>query len=779
VPKVLSLAKKGRELRKVTTMSKLVSIVLSGGSTKQSTAAASSQAEGRHGCIDGGGGGGGISSWIGKLLYPLLTSNNSGNNDACLQQNKKRKQHPNDENDNSVYNKFNHTSNSNSGGICSSPPPSRRRHNSQRQKLSGRANTNNKRQQRRTGRKKTRESSSTSSTATTKSSSQFGNNNSGSVKQNATQKAARPTKTTIQHNNNDTNNSSAYYYYLGLQCGLKPKEASVIQFVADTPPDHQMLIHTSEELRNILSFHNDEITEEDEIKATNSYRCKMTECAKKKKVVYNGGRMATSDSKGVGYLHYSPMEAKDNIDDSDKNHRMPLEGDGSECILLELKSFPFSCVRKTAESIDPDFEWGEEHDMTLSVLGNGLTFLDNFPFNVEKPPTSKKGFPINSEKWLRQKKEEICNTLGLPRVELSNGEVIEPIDFAHLLSTTMLLRQIVVIHKTTGNKVPLLAIGKKSSTFFVNGGHFSSDLVLGCGKGDHPSSMTSCSNTNMNNVTESDLCRRDFYSLILGREMTFSFGLDYLLGNFSEEELEIINEAKRFACSKGGRTTGDIRARAALFVYEQVTMEGLSKEEALIALSETLGSEYLSIYEGSIKGGKKGGKTTANKRARAALFVAKEKCGGNHDLDDIYTKMANDPELGEEYVSLHRGSTEIASTNKKDNKWREYKPILENYAVEQKNWITFEDAGKCHQVLLIYKNKLEPKVYEYARGLVKVPENRRVGDVRWKEITKMGFNWEYHDAAMVLTKGRDDVADREKRYSEELDSFLGAANRQM
>ena len=240
--------------------------------------------------------------------------------------------------------------------------------------------------------------------------------------------------------------------------------------------------------------------------------------------------MATSDSKGVGYLHYSPNEAKDNIDDSDKNHRMPMEGDGGECITLELKSFPFSCVRKTAESSDPDFEWGEEHNTSLAVFEKGLTLLDNFPFCVEKPPTGKNGFPVNSEKWLREKKEEICNTLGLPRVELPNGEVIEPIDFAHLLSTTMLLRQIVVIHKTTGNKVPLLAIGKKSSKFFVNSGHFSSDLVVGCGKGDHPSSMTSCSNTNMNNVRESDLCRRDFYSLVLGREMTFSFGLDYLLG---------------------------------------------------------------------------------------------------------------------------------------------------------------------------------------------------------------------------------------------------------
>jgi hypothetical protein len=242
--------------------------------------------------------------------------------------------------------------------------------------------------------------------------------------------------------------------------------------------------------------------------------------------------------------------------------------------------------------------------------------------------------------------------------------------------------------------------------------------------------------------------------------------------------LEIINEAKRLARSKGGKTTGDKRAKSALFVYEQVTIEGLSKEEALIALFETLGSEYLSIYEGSIKGGN----ATANKRARAALFVAKEKCGGNHDLDDIFTKMANDPELGEEYLSIYEGCIKggiKGRESKKDNKWREYKSILENYAKEQNNWITYEDAGKCHQVLLIYKNKIEPKVYGYVRGLVKIPENMRVGDVRWKDITKMGFNWEHHDAAMALTKGSDDDADREKAFKEELELFLGTDNQLM
>lgn len=508
-----------------------------------------------------------------------------------------------------------------------------------------------------------------------------------------------------------------------------------------------------------------------ENKATNLYRDKMTEHAKKKNVVYNGGRMATSDSKGVGVLHYSPTEAKNNVEDSDKNHRMPEEGDGSECITLEKKSFPYSCVRKTAESIDPDFEWGEEHDTKLAVLKNGLTVLDNFPFCVDKPPTGKDGFPIDSEKWLREKKEEICNTLGLPRVELPNGEVIEPIDFAHLFSTTMLLRQIVVIHKTTGNKVPILAIGKKSSTFFVNSCHFASDLVVGCGKGDHPSSMTSCSNTNLNNVMESDLCRQELYSLILGCKMTFSFGLDYLTGKFSEEELEVINEAKLLARRKGGKTTGDIRATAALFIYEQVAMEGLSKEDALVELYDTLGPNYFSVYEGSIRGGSTstGGTTTGNKRSKAALFVAKQKCEGNHDLEDIYTKMANDPELGKEYVSLYKG---LSTSTQKDNKWREYKPILENYAKNSMNWVEYEDAEKCHQVLLIYKGKLEKKVYQYARVLVNMSENRRVGDARWEEITKMGFNWKFHDAAMAQTKNSDDDADKEKAYQEELELFL-------
>jgi len=119
----------------------------------------------------------------------------------------------------------------------------------------------------------------------------------------------------------------------------------------------------------------------------------------------------------------------------------------------------------------------------------------------------------------------------------------------------------------------------------------------------------------------------------------------------SAEEIELLIEAIRASCRKGGLICGCMRTEASNFIHMCTANDDMSREDA-IELLRSVEPKLASLFEGSVKGGEK----TAGMRTDASEFV-REVVNSDVDMnreDAIELLRSIEPKL----ASLYEGSVE-------------------------------------------------------------------------------------------------------------------------
>ena len=134
----------------------------------------------------------------------------------------------------------------------------------------------------------------------------------------------------------------------------------------------------------------------------------------------------------------------------------------------------------------------------------------------------------------------------------------------------------------------------------------------------------------------------------------------------SAKELELFMEAIRESCRKGGRkggrVTGSMRIEASNFIHMCTANDDMSREDA-IELLRSVEPKLASLFEGSVKGGIKGGEKTGGMRTDASEFV-REIVSSDVDVsreDAVELLRSFDPKL----ANLYEGSCKSTSTGNK------------------------------------------------------------------------------------------------------------------
>jgi len=128
----------------------------------------------------------------------------------------------------------------------------------------------------------------------------------------------------------------------------------------------------------------------------------------------------------------------------------------------------------------------------------------------------------------------------------------------------------------------------------------------------------------------------------------------------SAKEIELLLEAIRESCRKGGWMCGCMRTDASNFIHMCTANDAMKREDA-IELLRSVEPKLASLFEGSVKGGKIGGKIggakTGSMRTDASEFV-REIVDSDIDMnreDAIELLRSFDPKLASLYEGSFRG----------------------------------------------------------------------------------------------------------------------------
>ena len=124
----------------------------------------------------------------------------------------------------------------------------------------------------------------------------------------------------------------------------------------------------------------------------------------------------------------------------------------------------------------------------------------------------------------------------------------------------------------------------------------------------------------------------------------------------SAEEIELLLEAIRASCRKGGLITGCMRTEASNFIHMCTANDDMSREDA-VDLLRSVEPKLASLFEGSVKGGIKGAEKTNGMRTDAAEFV-REIMSSDVDMsreDAIELLRSFDPKLAIVYEGSIKG----------------------------------------------------------------------------------------------------------------------------
>ena len=433
------------------------------------------------------------------------------------------------------------------------------------------------------------------------------------------------------------------------------------------------------QLRVVVAVDQDLITTDQESLETLSYREETRDGCEEKGYTYNGGHMAKSDSlNGVlAVLHYSPETAAGNVG-KDNCHRIPVDGPGSECIILVARTFQKSCLFEQELEQNEEAVWPKETSQEVKDKEKDIVMGDIFPACLSKGDGTAKD--------LNKAKNAFVKAMGFEDVVI-DGKKVKAMRFAEMMGLIGVIRNLVVMKKHTGKRVPMLAFGSVAKGALINGGKGRSKYVEGCGASHHPESIVLARSRNKANIIESDTNMGKFYGHLLnkGKPMPMTFGMrrfekKYANGEFLDidvlkaeaalymyEQVTYHNRTKEDvldsmsfelsehhfliyeACVRGGETTGDMRTDAAWFMVDQMWINGKTREESLELMENELSEKHRAIYEGCILGGERVGK----KRTEAKEFMAKKLAEGV-PREVAYKQMES--ELSDTHVNLHKAS---------------------------------------------------------------------------------------------------------------------------